>query len=78
MKILHRYILFSFLRNYAIATLVLLGLYIVLHMVFQFDEVVELGQTSQASGQTTWQLVASIADFYFFQSFLFYVQLSGR
>ncbi|MCS7034483.1 MAG: LptF/LptG family permease [Phycisphaerae bacterium] len=77
MKILHRYILFSFLRNYLLSLLVLLGLYIVLHMVFQFDEIVELGSANQGRGQNVWELVASLADYYFHQSFLFFVQLSG-
>jgi lipopolysaccharide export system permease protein len=76
-KILNRYILLSFLKNYLISLLVLLGLYIVLHMVFQLDEVVEVGSVSQAAGQTTWELLGSIADFYFHQAFLFFVQLSG-
>lgn len=77
MTILNRYILFSFLKNYAISLLVLLGLYVTLHMVFQFDEVVKVGAVGQAAGQTTWELIGSIADFYFHQSFLFFVQLSG-
>jgi lipopolysaccharide export LptBFGC system permease protein LptF len=76
-RILNRYILVSFLKNYLISLLVLLGLYIVLHMVFQFDEVVEVGSTAQAAGQSTWELIGSIADFYFHQAFLFFVQLSG-
>jgi len=76
-KILNRYILLQFLRNYAISLLVLLGLYIVLHMVFQFDEIVEVGSVNQSRGQTTWELVLSIADYYFHQSFLFFIQLSG-
>jgi lipopolysaccharide export system permease protein len=76
-RILDRYILVSFLKNYLISLLVLLGLYVVLHMLFQFDEVVEVGSVGQAAGQTTWQLIGSIADFYFHQAFLFFVQLSG-
>lgn len=77
MKLLDRYILLSFLKNYAISLLVLLGLYITLHMVFQFDEVVKVGTVGQAAGQTTWELIRSIVDFYFHQAFLFFVQLSG-
>lgn len=77
MKILNRYILLSFLRNYAISMLVLLGLYIVLHMLFQFDEIVEVGSVNQERGQTVWELVLAICDYYFHQSFLFFIQLSG-
>jgi lipopolysaccharide export LptBFGC system permease protein LptF len=77
MRILNRYILFSFLRNYLLSLLVLLGLYIVLHMVFQFDEIVELGNVNQSRGQNVWELVISLADYYFHQSFLFFIQLSG-
>jgi lipopolysaccharide export LptBFGC system permease protein LptF len=76
-RILHRHILLSFLRNYLISLLVLLGLYVVLHMVFQFDEVVALGAVAQHSGQSTWELLGSILDFYLHQSFLFFVQLTG-
>ncbi|WP_428938618.1 LptF/LptG family permease [Fontivita pretiosa] len=75
MRILDRYVLFSFLRNYLISFMVLIGMYIVLHMVFNFDELVEpAGQDMQ---RTTFDVVLSIADFYFYQSFLIFAHMSG-
>ena len=48
MKILDRYILTSFLKNWAISFMVLLGMYMILDMVIKFDEVVSFkpGQTA--------------------------------
>ena len=37
MKILDRYVLFTFIKNYLISFMVLIGLYIVMDMVFNFD-----------------------------------------
>ena len=47
MKILDRYVLITFIKNYLISLMVLLGLYIVLDMVFNFDELAEAGQRTQ-------------------------------
>lgn len=74
MKILDRYVLRSFLVNYLISFLVLIGMYIVLDMVFNFDELVQTKGDIQISTVT---LLAQIARHYFFQSFLIFVHLSG-
>src|SRR4051794_27255834 len=74
MKILDRYVLFSFLRNYLISFMVLIGMYIVLDMVFNFDELVEVRGAAQLS---TLDIVWNIGDYYFFQTFLIFVHLSG-
>ena len=50
MKILDRYVLISFIKNYLIAMMVLLGLYIVLDMVFNFDDLVDMKGTVTAQG----------------------------
>ena len=76
------YIIRSFFRNYLLSFVVLVGLYIVLDMVLNFDE---LSRNSQATGDAAgrggllalFTLVGNIADFYFYQSFVFFVQLSG-
>jgi lipopolysaccharide export LptBFGC system permease protein LptF len=47
MKILDRYVLLTFIKNYLISLMVLLGLYVVLDMVFNFDELAEAGQKTQ-------------------------------
>src|SRR5918993_3017912 len=78
MKILDRYILKSFLKNWAISFMVLVGMYMVLDMVFNFDELVALkpGETASAA-DTLLGVLGNVADFYFFQSFLFFNHLSG-
>ena len=50
MKILDRYVLIAFIKNYLISLMALLGLYIVLDMVFSFDELAEVQQRSQLVG----------------------------
>ena len=41
MKILDRYVISTFLKNYLIAFFVLIGMYVTLDMVFNFDELVQ-------------------------------------
>ena len=80
MKIFDRYIIQSFLRNYLLSFVVLVGLYMALDMVFNFDELAR-GASGQGDGGTTARsilgLIANIAEFYFYQTFYFFVQLSG-
>ena len=79
MKILDRYVLISFLKNYLISFMVLIGLYIVLDMVFNFDELAEVQQKTATAGgvASVLALMRNIADYYFFQSFKIFVHLSG-
>ena len=78
MKIIDRYVFFSFLRNYLISFMVLIGMYIVLDMVFHFDNLSKVDSAAEAAGvDTTAAMLANILDYYFFQSFLFFVHLSG-
>ena len=82
MNTFDRYILRSFARNYLLSFVVLVGLYVVLDMVLNFDE---LSRNSQGTGEAAGpggllsliSLVGNIVDFYFFQSFVYFVQLSG-
>lgn len=74
MKILDRYVLRSFLINYLISFMVLIGMYVVLDMVFAFDELWELRGDEHIS---TFRLLAQIAEHYFYQSFLIFIHLSG-
>ncbi len=78
MKILDRYILVSFLKNWAISFMVLVGMYMILDMVFNFDDLVTMkpGEAAGAGG-TLLGVLFNVADFYFFQSFLFFNHLSG-
>src|SRR5688500_7920346 len=78
MRILDRHVLLSFLRNYLISFMVLIGLYVTLDMVFAFDEFAEVrGKTGDAGGGSVWTVVRHIADYYSYQVFLIFAYLSG-
>ena len=78
MRIIDRYVFSSFLRNYLISFMVLIGMYVVLDMVFHFDELVDVDATAQAGAlANTLGMLWNILDYYFYQSFLFFVHLSG-
>ncbi|HEY1684932.1 MAG TPA: LptF/LptG family permease [Tepidisphaeraceae bacterium] len=79
MKLLDRYVIFTFIKNYLISFGVLVGLYVVLDMIFNFDDILkaqnQMGATSGVQGFIA--VVPRLADYYFHQSFLFFVHLSG-
>jgi lipopolysaccharide export system permease protein len=79
MKILDRYILVSFLKNYLISFMVLIGLYVVLDMVFNFDELTEYRQQIDSAGGVAGvvALMQAIAGYYFFQCFRIFTHLAG-
>src|SRR3982750_644247 len=78
MKLVDRYVLWTFLKNYLISFMVLVGMYIVLDMVFNFDELVDVkGTAVQGQEVSLWSPIADIGDYYFYQVFLFFVYLSG-
>lgn len=72
MKRLDRYILVTFLANYLISLFVLVGFYVVMDMVFNFDEF-----TEHAGRVSAWAIVSGIGRYYLFQSFFVYSQLAG-
>ncbi len=76
MKIIDRYVLGSFIRNYLISFMVLIGMYVALDMVFNFGSFSESTSSSQVH-LSTWKIIYDIADYYFYQCFVFFVQLSG-
>lgn len=77
MKILDRYVVVTFLKNYVISFLVLVGLYIILDMVFNLDEFVETQDKMAAAQDTVWFTLKNLADYYFYQTFVYFVYLSG-
>jgi lipopolysaccharide export system permease protein len=78
MKLIDRYIAVSFVKNYLISFLVLVGMYVVLDMIFNFDELVEINARPDLTGMAALlNLLQYIADFYFYQMFQFFVHLSG-
>ncbi|MCC6238882.1 MAG: LptF/LptG family permease [Phycisphaerales bacterium] len=77
MRIIDRYIISAFLKNYAITLIVLVGLYIVMDMVFNFDELAEMQQSQSSGGVATFvQIMYHIVDYYFYQSLLFFTNLA--
>lgn len=73
-----KYVLWSFAKNYLISLFVLIALYIVLDMVFNFDEFVQVnGRAGGEESVGTLQTLKIIADYYFFQSFRIFNFLAG-
>ncbi|MGB7160215.1 MAG: LptF/LptG family permease [Tepidisphaeraceae bacterium] len=78
MKILDRHVLLSFLRNYLLSFMVLIGLYVTMDMVFAFDEFAEVkGKTGTQGAEGTFVVVRHIANYYAYQMFLIFAYLSG-
>jgi lipopolysaccharide export LptBFGC system permease protein LptF len=77
-KILDRYVLTLFLKNYVISLTVLIGLYVIMDMVFNFDHLVSVQKSATATGLTSaLSVMRDVVSYYFYQSFLIFVQLSG-
>jgi lipopolysaccharide export system permease protein len=79
MKILDRYVIITFLKNYLVSFFVLIGLYITLDMVFNFDELVQVQERANVTNglDSAMVVIKAAADYYFYQIFYIYVQLSG-
>jgi len=75
MKIIDRYVLGSFVKNYLISLMVLLGMYVALDMVFNFGNLTQ--SLSSSESYTIWRMIYDIGNFYFYRAFSFFVQLSG-
>jgi len=78
MKILDRYVILSFLRDYLISFMVLVGMYVVLDMIFKFDELAEMQTQADVAGlKLAFLFVRYVGDYYLYQVPLYYVHLSG-
>lgn len=77
MKIIDRYVIISFIKNYVISFMVLVGMYVVLDMVFNFNNLVDFQQTGGSGLESVAGALYDIFDYYFYQCFLIFVQLSG-
>ncbi|HEY1921733.1 MAG TPA: LptF/LptG family permease [Tepidisphaeraceae bacterium] len=75
MKIIDRYVLSLFVKNYLISFMVLIGMYVALDMVFNFANLTETKPWTE--NITLARVVYDIADFYFYKAFFFFVHLSG-
>lgn len=76
MKIIDRYVLGMFVKNYLISFMVLIGMYIALDMVFNFGNLTQ-SKGQSLSGFSMFRIIYDICDYYFYQAFFFFVQLSG-
>lgn len=73
-----KYVLFSFLKNYLISLVVLVGLYVVLDMVFNFDEFVQVsGQAGTGESASVLQTLKLVGLYYGHQSFRVFSYLAG-
>lgn len=80
MKLLDRYVLTTFLKNYIISLAVLIGMYVVMDMVFNFDQIITVQKQVGANSSGLFSILAVVKDvsnYYFYQSFLIFVELSG-
>src|SRR5258706_1821895 len=78
MKILDRYISAGFLKNYILSFMILVGLYVMLDMLFNFDNLMAVQTREGLTGtDAIWPLLKTIWDYYFYQVFLIFVTLSG-
>ena len=77
MKILDRYLFVNFIKNYFISFLVLVGLYITLDMVFNFDDLVEPPKSATTLNLSAGRIICDIAAYYAYQTPLIFVYLSG-
>ena len=76
MRIIDRYVLGMFIKNYLISFMVLIGMYIALDMVFNFGNLTQ-SKGQSLTGISILRIIYDICDFYFYQAFFFFVQLSG-
>jgi lipopolysaccharide export system permease protein len=77
MRIIDRYVVINFLRNYVISFVVLVGMYVVLDMVFNFNHLVDVQSGGGGATPSVLAALYDIFDYYFYQCFLIFVQLSG-
>jgi lipopolysaccharide export system permease protein len=75
MRIIDRYVLGMFIRNYLISFMVLISMYIILDMVFNFSSLTQSRDSSLSI--PIWRVLADILAYYYYQSFVFFVYLSG-
>jgi lipopolysaccharide export system permease protein len=78
MRILDRYIIRSFLVNYLLALGVLVGMYILLDLVVNFDNFTQSANAIVGPVRpTAWSVLADITDYYMYQFLIIFQQVSG-
>ena len=78
MKIIDFYVLTQFLKNYLISMTVLIGLWVVMDMVFELDKIIVTDKVNGPTGlAAVGAVVGDVVDYYFYQCFLIFTQMSG-
>jgi lipopolysaccharide export LptBFGC system permease protein LptF len=78
MKLLDRYVLVLFIKNYLIWLTVLIGIYVVMDMVLRFDDIVKVQKQVGGSGFASLvQTLSDVGSYYFYRCFAIFVQMSG-
>ena len=78
MKILDRYVAGSFAKNYLLSFGILVGLFILLDMLFHFDDLMAVQTSAGYTGaDSILPLLKTIFDYYSYQVVLLFVMLSG-
>ena len=77
MNIIDRHIAWSFVKNYLLSFFVLVGMYVVLDMIFNFDEFAQVRAKVGPELESTSAFLAYVGDFYMYQVLLYFAQLSG-
>lgn len=71
MRVIDRYILRGFFWNYGVALTVMIGLYLVIDLFFNFDEF------SKDIAANAWETARRIIDYYGYNMLLYFAQLAG-
>lgn len=77
MTLIDRHIAWSFVKNYLLSFFVLVGMYVVLDMIFNFDEFAQVRAKLGAEMESAGSFFAYVGDFYLYQVLLYFVHLSG-
>lgn len=78
MKLLDRYVVGSFLKNYLIAFMVVVGMRIVLDLILQYDELIKVNIRQGLTGfEALGTFVRTAGSYYFYQAFLYFAQMAG-
>ncbi len=78
MKLVDRYIIRNFLFNYLLAFMVLVGMYILLDLIVNFDQFTRANpDASLGAWISFWGLLAEITSFYMYRTLVIFQQISG-
>jgi lipopolysaccharide export LptBFGC system permease protein LptF len=78
LKLMDRYVLVLFIKNYLISLTVLIGMYVVMDMVLRFDDIVRVEKEVGGSGlANVVQTLEDVGAYYWYRCFVIFTQMSG-